>query len=243
MTSLHHHTAPDASALATMVADWLTARIQASTGRFALNLSGGSTPQRLYALLATPPYRERIDWQRLHLFFGDERYVPHDDPDSNYRMVDEALIAHVPLPRENIHPIPSGPSPEAAARAYEATLKAYYGADHLAPARPLFDVTLLGFGPDGHTASLFPGSTALAEREAWALPVIGAKPPPQRITLTYPVLDSSSAVAFLAAGAEKAEMVRRLQSGDHSLPAARIAPLGELHWFLDIAAASEPTAT
>jgi len=237
------YVARDADGLAVQVADWLIVRIAAASGNFALNLSGGSTPKRLYALLAKPPYRDRIDWSRLHLFFGDERYVPHDDPESNYLMAEETLIAHVPVPRENVHAVPSGPSPAGAASAYEATLKAYYGAQELDPGRPLFDVTLLGLGPDGHTASLFPGSSALNEKERWVLPVIGAKPPPQRITMTYPVLDSSAAVAFLVTGEEKAPIIERLHSGDKSLPAGRIAPVGELHWFLDEAAAGQASGS
>lgn len=237
MTSASYHIAPDPAALAVQAADWIVERLQTSSGRFALNLSGGSTPKRLYELLAMPPWRERIDWRRVHLFFGDERYVPHDDPDSNYRMVDEALIRHVPIPPENVFAIPSGPTPDDAARFYEATLRAYYGEAELDPARPLFDVTLLGLGPDGHTASLFPGSASLEETIAWVLPVIGSKPPPQRITLTFPVLNSSAAIAFLATGGEKTDIIRRVHAGDRSLPAARLTPLGELHWFLDAEAA------
>src|SRR5690606_7016618 len=214
-------------------ADWICDRLENSTGPFSLNLADGSTPKRLYELLARPPRRDRIDWSRLHLFFGDERYVSHADPDSNYRMVHEALVAHVPLPPGNVHPVPSGPSPAEAASAYEAELKSFYGADRLDPSRPLFDVTLLGLGPDGHTASLFPDSAALDEHVAWVLPVIGSKPPPQRITLTFPPLNSSAAVVFLAVGAEKQPMVKRLLGGDQNLPAGRIRPVGELHWFLD----------
>ncbi|WP_137387675.1 6-phosphogluconolactonase [Rhodoligotrophos defluvii] len=234
------HVLSDPDTLAVAVADWLVGRMRGTSKPFSMNLSGGSTPKRLYGLLAQAPYRDQIEWQRLHLFFGDERYVPHDDPESNYRMVHDALIAHVPLPAENVHPIPAGPSPAEAAAAYEAKLKNFYGADHLDPSRPLFDVSLLGLGPDGHTASLFPGSSALEEKQAWVLSVIGSKPPPQRITLTLPVLDSCAAAAFIVSGSEKEPIVQRLLGGDKALPAGRISPLGELHWFLDEAAAGGP---
>mgnify|MGYP001442268934 CR=1 FL=1 len=233
----------DPAALARRVADWLVARIAAKSGRFALNLSGGSTPKRLYALLASDGFRDRVDWTRLHLFFGDERYVPWNDADSNHRMVDEAMLAHVPIPPENVHGVVTeGLSPEEAADALARDLKRFYGAETLDPARPLFDVTLLGLGPDGHTASLFPGTPALDERVRWAVPVIGEKPPPQRITMTYPVLDSSAAVAFLVAGTDKRAMVARILGGDRNLPAGRIAPVGETIWFLDAAAAGTAAA-
>lgn len=230
--------AADGDALARRVADWLVGRIAAAQGRFALSLSGGSTPKRLYELLASSPYRERIPWQRLHLFWGDERFVPPEHPESNYRMAREAMIAQVPIPPDQVHPIPTVPSPQAAAAAYERTLKDFYGGEMIDPERPLFDVTLLGLGPDGHTASLFPGTPALDERTAWAVPVIGVKPEP-RITLTFPVIASSAAVAFLVAGGGKSSMVTRLRQGDPALPAARVRAAGELRWFLDRAAANE----
>jgi 6-phosphogluconolactonase len=234
--------AADANALARRVADWLVDQIAATQGRFALSLSGGSTPKRLYTLLANTPYRERIPWQRLNLFWGDERVVPPDHPDSNYRMAREAMIAHVPIPPDQVHPIPTALSPPEAAIAYERTLKSFYGAETLDPARPLFNLTLLGLGPDGHTASLFPGTSALDERKAWVVSVVGAKPEP-RITLTFPLIESSLAVAFLVAGAEKRAVVTRLRQGDAALPAARVKAAGELRWFLDHAAAGAPNGS
>lgn len=227
----------DAESLARRLADWLTDRIAGTRGPFALNLSGGSTPKRLYTLLATPAYRERIPWLRLHLFWGDERYVPPDHPDSNFRMVREAMIAHVPISPDHVHPIPSGPSPNAAAAAYEQTLKDFYGADTLDPNRPLFQITLLGLGLDGHTASLFPGSSALDEQSAWVVPVVGARPEP-RITLTLPVIASSETVAFIVAGAEKHDAIEGLRDDEPALPAARVRAARELRWFLDRAAAN-----
>jgi 6-phosphogluconolactonase len=229
----------DAEALARDAADWLCALALASDRRFAICCSGGSTPKRLYEVLAEPVTVSRFPWGRVHWFWGDERFVPHDHPDSNYRMVFDALLARVAVPDGNIHAVPTaGLSPEQSAAAYERTLKDFYGADTLAPTRPLFDVTLLGIGEDGHTASLFPGHPALDEEHRWALAVIGAKSE-ARITLTYPVLDSSRDAAFLVTGAAKRGVVARARSGDRSLPAARIGPVGRLYWFTDRAAAKE----
>jgi 6-phosphogluconolactonase len=229
----------DAEALARGVAEWMCALARAQAGAFAVCLSGGSTPRRLYEVLAEPAVAPRFPWDRAHWFWGDERFVPHDHPESNYRMARDALFSRVAVPEENIHPIPTeGLSPQQAAAEYEAELKRYYGAEALAPDRPLFDLALLGIGDDGHTASLFPGHAALDEKRRWALAVIGAKPEP-RITLTLPPLASSRDLAFLATGAEKKEIVRRAQSGDRALPAGRVRPVGRLHWFTDRGAASE----
>jgi len=231
----------DPDALARRVADWLLARALAKDAAFAVALSGGSTPKRLYALLASPAYLEKFPWSRTHWFWGDERFVPPDDPLSNYRMVKEAMLSHAPIPEGNIHAVPvEDLSPEAAAIAYETELKAFYRADRLDPARPLFDVTLLGLGPEGHTASLFPDTAALAERERWVAAVVGAKAE-ARITLTYPALASSAHVAFLIAGQEKQEIFARLRAGDESLPAARVRPSGDVTWFADQAAANGAT--
>ncbi len=227
----------DAEALAQAAARWITGLADAQAGRFAICLSGGSTPRRLYQLLAAAPYRDALPWDRVHWFWGDERFVPWDHPDSNYRMAREAMLAHSPVPAQNIHPIETTGTPADGAQAYERTLKAYYGADALDPARPLFDVMLLGLGPDGHTASLFPGNDVLDERRRWAAEVIGAREE-DRITLTYPVLESSRHSAFLVAGADKREMLARALAGDRALPAARFHPEGELVWFADLAARS-----
>jgi 6-phosphogluconolactonase len=222
----------DPDALAERVAAWLTERAGAKPGGFSLALSGGSTPKRLYQRLAAAPWRERMPWGRLHLFWGDERFVPPDHPDSNQRMAREAMIARVPIPPGKVHPVPVDGTPEDAARRYEAELRAF-AAER--PGEPLFDVQLLGLGPDGHIASLFPGTPALAERRAWVVAVVGAKPE-QRITLTYPALDDSGAVAFLVSGAEKRAMLRRLLDGDATLPAAAVWPKGAVTVFADQAA-------
>jgi 6-phosphogluconolactonase len=228
---------PTPEDMAQRVATWIVDLARAKEDAFAVCLSGGSTPRRLYELLAEPPYRERFPWPRTHWFWGDERFVPHGDDLSNYRMVNEALLSRAPIPAENIHAVPTeGLSPDASAAAYERTLKSFYGGDRLDPARPLFDVNLLGLGADGHTASLFPGNAALQERDKWVCAVIGAKQE-ARITLTYPALDSCQHAAFLVAGDEKRAILDRLRRGDQSLPAAHIRPSGTLSIFADAAAA------
>jgi 6-phosphogluconolactonase len=226
----------DPEALSRRVADWMLELAIEKDGVFAVALSGGSTPLRLYQLLAGSPRRDAFPWSRTHWFWGDERFAPHDDALSNYRMAREALISRAPIPAINVHPIPTaGLTPKAAASAYEREIKSFYGAERLDPARPLFDVTLLGLGLDGHTASLFPGAAALAERDRWVADVVRAEMG-TRITLTYPALESSRNTAFLVVGAEKREIFDRLRRGDGSLPAARLRPTGELWLFADAAA-------
>jgi 6-phosphogluconolactonase len=238
-TATRREILPDPDALALRVADWLLDLTMTKTGNFSLCLSGGSTPQRLYRLLAETPYRDSLPWPRMQLFWGDERFVPHDDVRSNFRMVHEALLSKISIPAANIHPIPTDHvDPYAASAAYEDVLKSCYGADRLLQDRPLFDVAFLGLGTDGHTASLFPGTSALFERSRWAVPVVGAGDE-TRISLTYPVLESSSQIAFLVEGGEKRAIVRRLADGDVNLPAARLKPMGQLTWFLDRAAAED----
>ncbi|HTV26774.1 MAG TPA: 6-phosphogluconolactonase [Xanthobacteraceae bacterium] len=226
--------------LARMVADWIVEQASKSSGQFALCLSGGTTPRRLYELLAEPTYRKRLSWERIHCFWGDERVVPHADERSNFHMAWEALLRHVPIPAANIHAIPTEHmSPAAGAAAYATTLRRFYGAETLDAGRPLFDLTLLGLGEDGHIASLFPGSPALEETERWALPVVG-ETPPDRITLTFPVLASSGITAFLVAGESKHGALARVRAGDQSLPATRLQPTGAVYWFTDSAAAATP---
>lgn len=224
--------AKDLEDLAHRAARWIAEIAAASQGRFAISLSGGSTPRRLYQLLAEPPFSQTMPWDRIHWFWGDERFVPPDHPDSNYRMAREALLSRAPIPIANIHAVETGGDPAAAARAYEKTLKSYYGAEALDPARPLFDIELLGLGPDGHTASLFPATKVLEERQRWVAEVVGAKPE-VRITLTYPALESSRHTAFLVAGADKREPLSRVLAGDRELPSGRVRPAGELVWFVD----------
>ena len=223
-------------ALSRRIASWMLELATAKDGAFSVALSGGSTPQRLYQLLTRPPYRDSFPWLRTHWFWGDERFVPHDDALSNYRMVRKALLSRAPIPASNIHPIPTeGVTSEAAASAYEHELKAFYGAGRLDPTRSLFDMTFLGLGPDGHTASLFPGTSVLAERDRWVAAVAVAKTE-VRITLTYPALESSRHVAFLVAGEDKRTILGRIRAGDDSVPAARLHPTGTLWVFADAAA-------
>ncbi len=227
---------PDPASLAAHVADWMTAAAQNANAPFRISLSGGSTPKALYALLASNRFRDRFPWQRVHWYWGDERFVPHDHPDSNYRMVREAMLSKAPVPPENVHPIPTDGDPDDAARRYERLLQQAYGATALSSARPLFDVMLLGLGADGHTASLLPGEPVLDERKSWVAAVAHGRPE-IRITLTYPAIESSARVAFLVTGSDKAGILGAIRAGNKSLPAARVCPVGELYWFADRAAA------
>lgn len=226
----------DPMALARHVAAWMTDAALAAKGPFRVSLSGGSTPKTLYGLLASDGFRDRFPWQRVSWYWGDERFVPHDHPDSNFRMVREAMLAKAPVPPENVHPVPDDGTPDDAARRYERTLQEAYGAASLDPARPLFDITLLGLGADGHTASLLPGEPVLEERRRWVAAVAHGRPE-VRITMTYPVLDSSRRVAFLVTGREKAAILRAIRTGENQAPAARLRPAGELYWFVDKEAA------
>jgi 6-phosphogluconolactonase len=165
--------------------------------------------------------------------------VPADHHDSNFRMAREALIDHVPIPATQVHPVPTNSaSPEEAAALYEATLQGFYGSKTLDPERPLFDMTLLGLGEDGHTASLFPGSKALDERDAWVTSITGEKPEP-RISLTYPALESSRVILFVVSGAKKRDILARVLANDMTLPAARLATRGTVHIFADRAATAD----
>jgi 6-phosphogluconolactonase len=227
-------------ALANEVADWIGRHAREAPRRFALCLSGGTTPRRVYQLLGAEPRRDDFPWQRTHWFWGDERFVPHDDARSNFHMAWEALLRHVPVLPDNVHAIPTEQTtPGDAARTYEAMLRRFYGADTLQAGRPLFDLILLGLGEDGHTASLFPGSSALAETDRWVVPVTGPDKL-ERITLTYPALASSAATAFLVVGESKRTVLERALADGSTLPAARLRPTGVLYWFADRAAAPMP---
>ena len=222
--------------LAHDAAEWMVAALLSEPGPLAVALSGGSTPKLLYELLAQPPHLARLPWERVHWFWGDERFVPADDPRSNLHMTRAAMLDHAPAPIANIHPIPTeGVTPEQAAQQYQAALQAFHGNDRLL-ARPLFHVVLLGLGTNGHTASLFPDTPVLDERTAWAAAVRPAGEP-TRITLTYPALESCRHAAFLVAGADKRNVLARVRAGDQTLPAARYHPAGALHWFTDREAA------
>jgi len=227
---------PDTDAFARRVAGWVLDIALASNDRFAVALSGGSTPRAVYELLASPSYRKRFPWDRAHWFWGDERFVPHDNLRSNYGMAWKAFLSHAPAPSANIHPVPTeGMTAQAAAAEYERQLGAFYGKAKLDSSRPLFEINLLGLGENGHFASLFPGASALDERQRW----VAATSDPQselRITLTYPALESSRHAAFLITGNAKAQMLQRLIAGDETIPAGRFHPAGAYYIFADQAA-------
>ncbi len=205
----------------------------AKRGRCSICLSGGSTPKALNEILARD-YAARMPWNQIHFFWGDERYVPHDNPHSNFRMAKETLFARLAVPPENIHPMPTNyPDPDKAAREYETELRRYFGA------QPSFDLLFLGVGQEGHTASLFPGAQALGETQRWVVAVEVPADPPQRLTVTFPVLNGARNVFFLAAGGAKRgiiEAIRQDPGGPTSqYPAARVTSPHTI-WFVDQAA-------
>jgi 6-phosphogluconolactonase len=233
-------TVSDADALAKAATERVLARIAANSDRVAICLSGGSSPKRLYQLLATDAYRTRIPWDRVHWFIGDERFVPADDPLNNMAMARRIFLDRC-APAANIHPIPTeAGNPGQAARRYESELKMFYGVNELESARPLFDVVLMGVGPDGHTASLFPDDPALNETERWVVGVPEAHVEPfvPRVTLTLPALGSCREMLFEVSGAEKRPILTRVLEGEN-VPAKRAHSTGETIWLVDKAALPE----
>jgi 6-phosphogluconolactonase len=230
----------DAAALAQPAARRLIDRITHGN-RAAVCLTGGSSPLRLYRLLAEDPWRDEVPWQRVHWFMGDDRFVSESDPLSNTGAAKHAFLDQVPAPQQNIHPIPTQASdPEDAAHRYEDELKQFYGADRLDPDRPLFDLVLMGLGPDGHTASLFPHSRALEDKQRWVVGVAkaGMEPLVPRVTLTFPALASTHEMLFLVDSADKRQILRRVLAGE-DLPAHRAYAQGDLVWLVIQAAAPE----
>lgn len=235
--------AADAQTLAETAAKRLIKRVRQGD-RAAVCLTGGSSPQRLYRLLATEPWRGEVPWRHVHWFMGDDRFVAQSDPLSNMGAARHAFLDRVGAPEQNIHAIATNAAdPETAARLYERELKEFYGAERLDPARPLFDLVLMGMGSDGHTASLFPHSPALDERERWAVGVAkaGMEPHVPRVTLTFPAFGSTREMLFLVDGADKRAILSRVLSGA-DLPARRAHSDGELIWLVDRAAAPEATS-
>jgi 6-phosphogluconolactonase len=233
------HVLKDPQAVAREAAERLIVACgESRSDRIAICLSGGSTPKVLYGLLAGPDYAARVPWERVHWFFGDDRAVPWDDARSNVRMVREAFGHGARIPPTHLHFIPADEGPEDGARAYERALLDFYGAERLDPARPLFDLVLLGLGEDGHTASLFPGKPAVNETGRLVAPVpeAGLEPFVPRISLTLPALASSRHVLFLVTGAGKRAPLARLAAGEN-LPAGRVTSAGAVAWLLDEAAA------
>jgi 6-phosphogluconolactonase len=233
----------DPAAMAEAAAERVIARISENPGRVAICLTGGSSPRQLYQLLATDAWRGRIPWQRVHWFIGDERFVPADDPLNNMGVA-RKLFLDQHAPTQNIHPIPTAVAdptdPDRGAALYEGELKAFYGADELDPARPLFDLVLMGVGPDGHTASLFPEYPALDETKGWVVgvPKANVEPFVPRITLTLPTLASCREMLFEVAGADKRAILTRVFTGEN-LPANRARSGGETVWLVDQAALPE----
>ena len=228
----------DPAALAKAAAERIMARIAANGDRVAICLTGGSSPKQLYQLLATDAFRSRIPCHRVHWFIGDERFVPADDPLNNMGM---ARQIYRWAPASNIHPIPTDTAdPDKAARRYENELQTFYGAAQLDPARPLFDVVLMGVGPDGHIASLFPDYPAIEATGRWVVGVPQAHVEPfvPRVTLTLPALNSCREMLFEVAGSEKRAILTRVLDGEN-LPAGRAHSTGETIWLVDKAALPE----
>ena len=230
-----------ASTLARAAAEHFVALAQeavSARGRFAVALAGGSTPRAMYALLATGEFAPRVDWTRVHIFWGDERCVPPDHPDSNYRMAREALLDHVPIPSDHVHRIQGEIEPALAADAYERTLQAFF-----TPRQPRFDLILLGLGDDGHTASLFPGMAAIHEQTRWVVAHYVSKLSAWRVTLTPVAINAAANVTFLVSGATKAERLSQALTGPYQpdiLPSQIVRPAeGRLLWLVDAAAAAQ----
>ena len=230
----------DAAALATTAAERLIARIAANEDRVAICLTGGSSPKRLYELLGNEPYRSQIPWDRVHWFIGDERFVPATDARNNMRMARQAFLNRC-APLVNIHPMATNAeNPDEAARRYETELKSFYGADNLDCARPLFDVVLMGVGPDGHIASLFPAYPAIEEPQRWVagVPKAHVEPLVPRVSLTLPALGSCREMLFEVSGADKRAILARVLAGE-DLPANRAHSIGDTIWLIDTAALPE----
>ena len=240
---------PSAEALTDAAGGWFVAAAGDAIharGQFVVALSGGSTPRRTYQRLATEPLVSRVMWSRVQVLWGDERCVPPDQAESNYRMARETLLDRVPVPAANVHRIHGEDDPAAAAASYEATMRALLktpaGPPRAAPGARI-DLVLLGLGEDGHTASLFPGSAAAREQTRWVMAEYAAAASMWRVTLTPAVINAAGAVLFLVSGSAKAGAVRRVLEGPRrplQLPAQAIAPShGSVRWCLDAAAAAE----
>ena len=202
--------------------------------RFTVLLAGGETPRLTYQMLAQEPYRSTVPWDKVHVFWGDERCVPANDPRSNAQMARQALLDHVAVRAENIHPIPNSGLPHQVADAYGVELAEYFGWD-----APCFDLVLLGLGDDGHTLSLLPGSAALKEHLRWTAVAKRPEEDFSRVTLTAPIVNQAATILFLVAGGSKAQVLLHvLQDADPPYPAQLIQPdSGDLRWFVDREAA------
>jgi 6-phosphogluconolactonase len=257
------HVYKDGEALSEAVARWIADRTLETLkkkDRFTIALSGGSTPQRLHKILAASPYKEQIDWSKLHIFWGDERAVPFEDSRNNAKMAYDTLLNFVPVPASQIHVMRTDIAPEQSAAEYEKILHQYFdapppGGGDLSPSADTgagdssasgdshysFDLVLLGMGDDGHTLSLFPGTEVVHEEKAWATAFFLKAQDMYRITLTKSIVNHSACVAFLTTGAGKAHALKEVLKGTYNpdlYPSQEIKPTGELHWFVDEAAAA-----
>ena len=213
-----------------------------SHGRFTFALSGGTTPGKLYGLLATEAYLRQIDWERVEIFWSDERCVPPNDAESNYRLAQEVMLSKLPLSASQIHRMPADEADrDAAAEKYSKEMQRVFR-----EALPRFDLIQLGMGPEGHTASLFPHQPSLHEQLRQVLPVTVPKPPPDRLTFTPPVLNAAKHILFLVKGGEKADAIQAVLEGHYQpdeYPAQIVRPTqGEVTWMLDNAAAAKLTS-
>lgn len=206
-------------------------------GRFALAISGGSTPRRLHRLLAEAPYLSRMPWDRIHIFWVDERCLPWTHPESNFGAAKKDFLDRVPMVPAHVHPMPGWGPPEQGAVTYEQALKAFFQRDE--GRVPCFDLIFLGLGQDGHTASLFPGDASLEEKEKWVLRVTGGRPWVDRLTMTFPMLNLARQIIFLASGKDKAQVLKTvLEDPKAQLPAQKVQPSdGSLTWLVDREAA------
>jgi len=236
---------PTPAALAEAAADRLAAAARNAIrrrGRCLLALSGGSTPRLIYPLLVSRPRTDLVDWSRVEFFWGDERAVPPGSQDSNFGLARTLLLDRLPGVRPAaVHRMPAdAPDPEVAAERYEAEVGRAFGMQPGTTRRPRFDLIWLGMGPDGHTASLFPGASTLAERRRWVLPATApaTSAVPGRMTFTLPLINAARAVMFVVGGADKAGAIRSIRSGSRELPAARVRATSTL-WLLDALAADE----
>ena len=234
----------DADELSRQLAEWITSLIEETLTRkeqFSLVLSGGNTPKKLNLLLAASPFKERIDWKKIHVFWGDERAVPLEDERNNARMAFDTLLNKVDIPKEQIHIMDTSLSPDAAAMQYEEILNVYFGTDIL-PAQT-FDLVLLGMGDDGHTLSLFPGTSVIHEEKSWAASFFLKAQDMHRITLTKNIVNRADNIVFMISGKDKAHALHEVLEGKRNpdlYPSQVIIPVqGELHFFTDQAAASE----
>ena len=231
----------DAEALSIAAAHLFTEtcnRCIAAKGKFVVALSGGNTPKRLYQLLATPEFSKNIPWNKVFLFWGDERFVPYFDADSNYRMIKENLLDHITIPKENVFPVPTEGKAKDCAKQYQQTIHSFFGNKKV-----IFDCVLLGIGNDGHTASLFPGTDILKEKKKLVKKVWVEEKKTWRISFTLPLINNSKQVVFLIAGKDKAEIVEKIlsdQKENPALPSQSVKPhKGIIYWMMDEEAASQ----